>query len=305
MGDVTGMFHIGKAINAYLKEISTSRKIPYDKRIMSTGFRAMDDVLGGFFPGKIYLLGARPGVGKTSLVTNIRDYHLQRGKKVVTFLLEMSPQHLIERIIAGKFGLTIQDVMKLNWLKEYHRDGYLEEQIVKYLETVRQTNWWYYGSSHSHIDKIIETLTNHVNDDTIDFVDLDHFNLIGVSEDRRQGLENAINRLANFVTVTLKFPMLIVVHLNRENESTADGRPIKLSNLRDTGALEQVADVVMTMHRPEMRDPQDPSLAGITELHFLKNRQGPLSTIQLYFDKERMTFTDIPTKPAENYLLQI
>ena len=304
MGDVTGMFHIENAVDAYLKSIKVSRKIPYERRVMTTSFRAMDDILGGFFPGKMYLLGARPGVGKTSLVTNIRDYHLMKGKKVVTFLLEMSATHLIERIIAGKFGLTIQDVMKLNWLREYHRDGYLEEQIMDYLGTVRQTNWWYYGSSHSHIDKIIETLTVHVNNDTIDFADLDHFNLIGVSDDRRQGLENAINRLANFVTTTLKFPMIIVVHLNRENESTADGRPIKLSNLRDTGALEQVADVVMTMHRPEMRDLQDPSLAGITEIHVLKNRQGPLGTIRLFFDKEKMTFTDI-TNPSQNYLLQI
>ena len=262
---------------------------------MSTGLRDLDKAISGLNKSDLILLAARPGMGKTSMALNILlDAGKRSGKKVAFFSLEMSREQLALRLISGE---CFVDNKKLVTGKLQEDDW---EKVAIAADALTQSNILIDDDSTVTVADINAKCRRVEN---LGLVVIDYLQLMQAaggktrSGDNRQQIVSDISRSLKIMAKELNVPVLCLSQLSRANESRTDKRPM-LSDLRESGAIEQDADIVLFLYRDGYynKDTDNPNLA---ECIIAKNRHGETGTVELQWLPEFTTFSDLEWQHAE------
>lgn len=260
----------------------------------STGFRDLDHRLrGGFRPGELILLGARPGMGKTACALQLAHNAARTGKHVLFFSSEMSAESLLWRAAGEISGVSPRAI----------EDGKPPAQIAdRYLfATERMVNMTVAIDDTSGVstDQLLVRTQRYQRRHDLGLVVFDYLELAGdrVKGDSEEQRVSAIARRLKHVARVCDVPVLVLSQLSREVERRAGAVP-KLSDLRYSGALEAHADVVLFLYRRAYYVEQrvlepDEAKDGIAEVIVAKHRNGPTGTVELRFEPETMKFYEI------------
>lgn len=252
---------------------------------LTTGFIDIDMNLSGLQKSDLVLLAARPSMGKTALGINmVTNSALKAGAKVAVFSLEMSKEQLVQRMIAATAHVDLQKIIsgKLNeeeWLNIINSMGPLSAANVFIDDTA--------GISLMEMKAKCRRLKI---EKGLDLVVIDYLQLMqmeGRQESRQQEI-SSISRGLKALAKEMDCPVVALSQLSRAPELRADHRPI-LSDLRESGAIEQDADVVMFLYRDDYYN-EDSEQKNIGELIIAKHRNGPTGTVELVFKKEYTKF---------------
>jgi replicative DNA helicase len=252
-----------------------------------SGFEDLDRITGGFQAGNLIILAARPGMGKSALMANFAEYAaLNSEKAVALFSLEMSESELAQRFIASQASIKGDDLRKgkvppARWGKILAASNRLAESSL-FIDD---------SSDLSVLDVRAKTRRlAQQQADGLGLVLIDYLQLMRATgqTDNRAEQVGQISRGLKTLARELEVPVIALSQLNRGVEQRSDKRPM-LSDLRESGAIEQDADLVMFIYRDEYYD-EDSEEEGIAEVHIAKHRNGGLSTIKLTFQGEYPRF---------------
>jgi len=243
---------------------------------LPTGFRDVDTLLSGLQPGNLIVVAARPGVGKSSFVTNLaRNVAADHGTPVATFSLEMSRWEIGMRLLCAEARVPWDAIRNKRVGAEHWAS------IAQAAEALHEAPLTIVDSGNVTIVDIrakarrLATRRGGLGLIIVDYLQLmSHHRRV----DNRQQEIAEISRSLKLLAKELNIPVISVSQLNRDPERRQDKRP-QLSDLRESGAIEQDADVVMFIHR----DDSDPGKKGIAELIVAKHRNGPTDTVTLSF----------------------
>ncbi|MFZ6022738.1 MAG: replicative DNA helicase [Patescibacteria group bacterium] len=251
-----------------------------------TGFRDLDAMLGGLQKSDLVILAARPSMGKTSLALDmVRNIALE-SKKVAFFSLEMSQQQLASRLLASQSGVGL-------W--QMRTGGLTEDEFAKLSEGTGILSDLDISIDDSPGANIVEIRTKARRlymEQGIDAIFIDYLQLIqgNAREGRVQEVSQISQELKNMAR-ELKVPVVALSQLSRKTEDRPDKMP-QLSDLRDSGSIEQDADVVMFIHREDYYDPESEK-KGIAEIKISKHRNGPTGSVDLAWVKEMASFRNL------------
>ena len=261
------------------------------KRIkgLSTGFLKLDEMTGGLHAGELVILAARPSMGKTALALNIAQHVASQPNEkqtVAVFSLEMSRESLLTRMICA--GARVD--------QQKFRAGYLNQderrRLAKTASELVQAPLYIDDTSGTHMMDIHAKLRRLKAEHGLALVVIDYLQLMsgrGRYENRNQEI-STISRGLKLLAKDLKVPMLVLSQLNRAPETRpGDHRP-QLSDLRESGSIEQDADLVAFIFREEVYKQEDERLKGLAELLVAKQRNGPTGKVNLVFLKEFTKF---------------
>lgn len=248
-----------------------------EKNLIFLGVEQIDSLTGGFEGGDIILLGARPGCGKSSLAAQWAELIAQQGKKVAYYNLEMQRAAVYERFVAAKSGIEIQRIRRAT---TFHNDeGELYAAANEELR--KQTNITIYNGS-----KRVSDIRNDVRKTKPSVVIIDYLQLIQVS-DRYHGNRAAevgeISHSLKAIAMDYDVKLICLVQLNRAIESRRDHKPM-LSDIRESGDLEQDASIVMFLYDTNETDKSEKCL------DVAKSRQGQTGSVPLVFEGARLRF---------------
>lgn len=263
---------------------------------LSTGLRDLDRAISGLNNSDLILLAARPGMGKTSMALNILlDAGKRSGKKVAFFSLEMSREQLALRLISSE---CFVDNKKLVTGKLSDEDW---ESVAAAADSLNRSTILIDDDSNITVADILAKCRRV---DDLGLIVIDYLQLMqsagGKSNTRgenRQQIVSDISRSLKIMAKDLNVPVLCLSQLSRANESRQDKRPM-LSDLRESGAIEQDADIVLFLYREGYynADTENPNLA---ECIIAKNRHGETGKVELQWTPEFTTFTDMEWKREE------
>jgi len=259
-----------------------------------TGFERVDKLLGGLQRSDLVILAARPSVGKTSLALSFAHNAAKKfQQRVAFFSLEMSNEQVVQRLISAETGINSQRL----------RRGEIEEnewgRFMKATSDLAETHFFIDdtpGASALELRTKSRRLHAEVG---LDMIIVDYLQLMRGdfrSENRVQEI-SSISRSLKALARELNVPLLALSQLSRGVESRTDKRPI-LSDLRESGALEQDADVVMFIYRDEMYN-ENTEWPNIADIIIAKHRNGPTGSVQLYFKKELAQFLEAEVRRTE------
>jgi replicative DNA helicase len=255
-----------------------------------TGFAALDFKLSGFQPSDLIILAARPSMGKTSLALNIaQNAAIKHGKSIGIFSLEMSKEQLVDRLFASMLGV---DSWKLQKGKLEDRDF---QNMGPIMDDLSKANIFIDDSMGSSIPELRAKARRLQMEHGLDMIMIDFMQLMttgnaGYTGNRVQEISE-ISRSLKMLGRELKIPIVALSQLSRAVESRPGNIP-QLSDLRESGSIEQDADVVLMMYREDYYE-EDSSRPGITDIYVRKHRNGPTGRVELHFKREQMRFYDI------------
>ena len=259
-----------------------------------TGFADVDKLLGGFQRSDLVILAARPSVGKTSLALSIAHNAAKKFRqRVAVFSLEMSDEQVVQRLISAETGINSQRL----------RQGEIEEdewgRFVKATSNLAET-LIFIDDTPSISALELRTKARRLHAEVgIDLIVVDYLQLMRGdvrSENRVQEI-STISRGLKALARELNVPVLALSQLSRGVESRTDKRPL-LSDLRESGALEQDADVVIFIYRDEMYN-ENTERKNIADIIVAKHRNGPTGTVALYFKKDLAQFREAELRRME------
>ena len=260
-------------------------------RGMKTGYKDLDNMTAGLQRSDLIILASRPAMGKTTLVTNLAYNVATLNKQSVLFFsLEMSKEQLIDRMLADVAGV---DAWKI-------RTGNLsDEDFAKLSEASGEM-----AEAPLFIDDtpgltVLEMRTKArraAHNAPLGLVIVDYLQLMQSNVTRNDGNRvqevSEISRGLKLLARELDVPVIALSQLSRSVESRSPQIPM-LADLRESGSIEQDADIVTFIYRPGYYNPDDPELKNITELHIAKHRNGPVGRVELYFHPERLRFMSL------------
>lgn len=252
-----------------------------------TGFADLDKLTGGLQRSDLIILAARPSVGKTSFQLSIAHHAAIRARKVVAiFSLEMSAEQLVQRLLAMETGV---DTHRL-------RLGYIDEQewdaISRAFGRLAEAPIFIDDTPGIGVMELRSKARRLMAEHGLDLVIVDYLQLMHSrrAENRVQEISE-ISRGLKALARELNVPVLALSQLSRAVETRSDHRPL-LSDLRESGSLEQDADVVIFIYRDEIYNP-DTDKRGIAEIIVAKHRNGPTDTVHLRFFERTARFADL------------
>lgn len=311
---------IGKLEETSAERMRTGKQ-PYLSGI-STGFSTLDRITNGFQKGDLVIIAARPSVGKTALSINFADKVARAGKPVAFFSLEMSAEQIMGRLLANEASLSKNDIQALDFKTTIGGDGKKILEIadkdrgnpevaakfksLKAAIAVLSAMPLYIddnpGNKVVSIEAEVKKLMAQKPD--LGLIIIDYLGLIQSagartsSQDNRQQVVSDISRALKGMARTLKVPVIALSQLSRDSEKRTDHMPV-LSDLRDSGAIEQDADQVMLIYRPDQGDsdkngtPEPPSDNDISNISLIiaKNRNGRTGSVDFIFEKALSRFS--------------
>lgn len=250
-----------------------------------TGFSGFDALTYGLQPGNLVIIAARPSMGKTALAVNVMENVARSGRSVGIISLEQSVTELCDRMVCGASKLSTAVLRNPHTLTEAQRDS-----IMTAIAELCQLPVCYDDRPQS-IVTLEATARIMKRRDKIDLLIIDYLQIIA-AEDRREPREQQvsdISRRLKRLAKTLEIPIICLAQLNRDVEKSTDKKP-RLSHLRESGAIEQDADIVTFLHRPDYYETGEQS--GAAEWIIAKHRNGQTGEIPLKFEKQFMRFVD-------------
>ncbi len=257
-------------------------------RGVPTGFKALDNKLSGFQNSDLIILAARPSMGKTSLALDIaRKASLNHNMAVQIFSLEMSADQLIDRMVSAEAGVDSWCIRTGHGLKETDF-----EKIGEAIAKLSNARIFINDEAGINILKMRSVARKLKSEKKLDLIIVDYLQLMSptTKTDNMVNQVTEISRSLKQLAKELAVPVIALSQLSRAVESRG-GKP-RLSDLRDSGSIEQDADVVMFIHREDKYN-EDSDKPNIAQIMIEKHRNGPVGICDLYFDEKRTTFLDV------------
>lgn len=278
--------HISELLLESYERAEEMSKHKGEFRGIRTGFKTLDGLLGGLHTSDMIILGARPAVGKTSFSLDLcRHIAVTEKKKVVFFSLEMSATQLIDRLISMQTGIALWDLRTAN-IKTAQLD-----KLAEAMGVLSESDIFIDDTPGVNITQIRSKCRRLKMEKGLDIVFIDYLQLItGNNKESRVQEVSDISRQLKIIARELDIPVIALSQLSRGVESRADRRP-QLSDLRESGSIEQDADIVMFLHREDTYN-ADPNIVGKSELIIAKHRNGPTGEIPLTFVKEQARYRE-------------
>lgn len=257
---------------------------------ITTGFEALNRMTFGWRRGELVVIGARPSIGKSTLLLNTLMAAAATGAHAALFSFEMSHQELEHKIVASLSGVPLERI----------EGGFFAEseypKLAEAFETMRDLPLSIDDTAVQTIHQIRAACRRQQAEGRLDIVGIDYVQLMPGNLDRKGATRNEeltdISRRAKTLAGELNIPVLLLSQLKRLEGSKGGSVKPKLDDLRECGALEQDANTVVLLHRKSHRE------SGSTDVIFEKQRSGPTGTVDLYFDRETATFKDPTTTPS-------
>lgn len=244
-----------------------------------TGFEKLDYLTSGLQPADLVIIAGRPGLGKTSLTLNIAAYAaMEHGTSIGIFSLEMTKEQLMLRMLSNKSKVNYSNI----------RSGYIKdedlEKLVHAADELGQAKIYIDDTPAISVLEIRAKTRRQKRDKGLDMIIVDYLQLMRGSR-RVESREREIAEISGSLKALAKelsIPVIAVSQLSRQTETRSDRRP-QLSDLRESGAIEQDADLVLFIHRADVyrKDPEEKD--GIAEIIIGKQRNGPTGTVKLAF----------------------
>ncbi len=295
--EVSGLTHIKSVIETETYDRLTKMADPETRNDyigIPTGISSLDKVIGGLYKSDLIVLGARPGMGKTAFALNItRNVAVNSGKTVCFFSLEMSRDQLAQRMLSSEAGIPSEKL----------RNGELEgdewTRLALAGENLSKANIYFDETSNITVPEMKAKLRRMKK---VDLVVVDYLGLMKSArniENRVQEVSE-ITRNLKIMAKDLKVPVIACAQLSRGTETKGKSHKPALSDLRDSGSIEQDADIVLFLYREtyydnEKTDDEDRADPNKSECIVAKNRHGGLDSVELFFDGKYTRFTSVDT----------
>ena len=262
---------------------------------LTTGYPEWDRLGPGLLRGGLYVLAGRPGMGKTSLALDItRHVAVELHKPVGVFSLEMRADELGLKLLSAESDMSARFARSCKLSSQHWRDLYaavrriagarlyLDDTTGLVLRDLEARAWWL-KTRHPDLALLV----------------IDYLQLItaGVKVEQRRLEIALITRRLKALAGQLGIPVIVLSQLNREVTRRSDPRP-QLADLAESGAIEQDADQVAFIHRPELYDPDEHTFRGLAEILVAKHRQGETGTVRLTWSGITTSFRNRPAPPA-------
>ena len=254
---------------------------------LSTGLATLDSVTRGLQKSDLIIVAARPAMGKTAFVLNLATHVALQGGTVAFFSLEMPREQLMHRIFCAEGQIDATHLAR----------GELDEEewsrLVKVADRMIKTNLYFDDTSSTTVMDIRTRARRLKAERGLDLIAIDYLQLIqapGRAENRTLAVAE-MTRSLKVLARELSVPIIVLSQLSRATEGRSDKRPM-LSDLRESGSLEQDADIVMFLYREDYYDPETEN-KNITEVIIAKHRNGPVDTVDLTFLKQFTKFGNL------------
>lgn len=272
--------------------IDEKRRGEFQDFSVNTGFGGLDKAIGGLFPGNLLILAGRPGMGKTALALDIGKYISDHNEVVLFFSFEMTKDEIIHRVISKQLRINLGKLRSGN-VTEY--------QVTNMYDRINRDKDLFWIIDNNLTPEAVEAKLRETQEkrpkDIIRVVIIDHLQIMGVSDTSKH--ESRHRQLAAYTTAlkdlakNYGLTVILLSQLNRNVEGrTIEQRRPKLSDLRDSGSIEENADIVLGLWRRIIDSANDADkhhgLLGV-----LKNRNGPLDSIPLYWSPETASFAGV------------
>ncbi len=290
--DISQLEHVGKpngAIKAVIDKFDKVSKDPNSLRGLSTGYRDIDAITNGLQNSDLILLAARPSVGKTSFAMNlVTNIAVKEGKSCAVFSLEMSREQLTQRAICSLAKVPMQNALtgKMTndeWKRIWTATKQLENSKI-YVDD---------SSLTTPATLLSKCRRLKAKEGKLDLIMIDYLQLMTADNKKKENRQSEISEISRNLKVAAKelnVPIIVLSQLSRDIEKREGHRP-QLSDLRDSGAIEQDADIVMFLHNPEKyNDTPTEDEPGVVELIFAKHRNGQVGSVKLRWIGEYTTF---------------
>jgi replicative DNA helicase len=252
---------------------------------MSTGFLDIDKLTNGLQGGKLVVVAGRPSMGKTTIAMNMCEKICGAGGVVQIFTLEMPNAEIGSKILSSQGGVDYGRINKPinlendDWPKLTATNGRINDTWKMFID----------DSATNSLEKIRSTCRNMKREHGLNAVMIDYLQLMDYPKADRVDLSvGAITKALKALSKELDVPIILLSQLNRGLEQRPNKRPV-MSDLKESGAIEQDADLIMFVYRHEMYEPETDQ-KGVAEIIFAKNRQGKLGTVRLLFRGELQRF---------------
>lgn len=266
-------------------------------RGVPTGFKALDNKLSGFQKSDLIILAARPSMGKTSLSLDIaRKAALNHKMSVQFFSLEMSADQLVDRMVSAEAGV---DSWNIRTGKGLRPEDF--EKIGGAISRLSNAPIFINDEAGTNILKMRSIARRLKSENKLDMIIVDYLQLMTplTKSDNMVNQVTEISRSLKQLAKEMNVPVIALSQLSRAVEARG-GKP-RLSDLRDSGSIEQDADVVMFIHREDKYN-EDSEKPNVAQIMIEKHRNGPVGICELYFDDKKSTFLDIDTANYGNAL---
>lgn len=291
----SGLIHCATAVDAAAQRIELAHKKRGKPIGIATGFTDLDRMTGGLKNGQLIIIAARPSMGKSAFATNIAEAAcLENGTPTALFSLEMTGEELMERVLCTQTGIKLQRV----------RDGFMSKDEMQRLGTkvaeVQTAPLYLDETPALTIAAFRARARRAVAKHGVKLLIVDYLQLMkGSSKRAQQDRRLEIDEISSGLKATAKelsVPVIALSQLNRDAEERAEP---KLSHLRESGSIEQDADIVALLHRPERVTHKEED-KGKAVLILAKQRNGPVGRIELHFDAEITRFKSSTGKLYSN-----
>jgi len=289
---VTHYYHVRDIAKQVVEMIDRFRKTDRLVTGISTGFTELDMMTTGFHKADLVILAARPGMGKTSFMLTLIHHVASKEKKpVAIFSLEMSKEQLVMRLLSSVAEVPLQK-LRSGFITDEER----EKVLAAAVELSRMNIYIDDSPSLTTTELRVKARKLH-KEKGVEFIAVDYLQMLRspLRKSSRQEEVAEISRSLKALAKDLSIPVLALAQLSRQVEHRSDRRP-QLADLRESGQIEQDADLILFLHRPEYyKKNPPPEEKGVAELIVAKQRQGPTGVIKIAFIKEYAKFASLST----------
>lgn len=283
-----GFTHIKELLLEISERFEGVNKDLESLRGVSTGFRGIDKLLGGLHKGDLVIIAARPSVGKTAFMLEmVRNLAVNVKKKVLVFSLEMSKDQVADRLLSLQSGVGLMDIRMGNL------EGRNWDKCKEAMDELYEADIYIDDTPGQHISELRTKCRKWDLEVGVDAIFVDYLQLLqGRTKDNRAQEVSEISQGLKNIARELRVPLIALSQLNRSIESRHDRRP-QLSDLRESGAIEQDADIVIFLHREAYYNKElDESEKNKAEAIIAKNRNGATGIASLKFIDVCAKFVD-------------
>jgi replicative DNA helicase len=295
--DLRGALHVKDIVHEVFRRLDAQQKRGQYTGIPS-GFYDLDEMLGGFNPGEMTVIAARPAMGKTAFVLNLMDHAaahhceaLDRYPTVLFYSLEMGQAQIVQRMLCAKSGVEAHRM----------RNGRLADReysdLMEAAGAMSRQRIFIDDTPGLSILALRSRARRVKAEHGLDMIVIDYLQLLSAKAENRQQEISVISRSLKELSRELEIPVITLAQLSRSVESREEKRP-QLSDLRESGSIEQDADVVMMLYRPEYYFPIEEN-RGKAQVLVVKHRNGATGTIDLQFQGSLLRFSNREPSMAE------
>lgn len=304
----TGLVPANEVIKLSLEKLESM----YGKNLSVTGVPSgwpdLDDLTSGFQPGEMIIIAARPSMGKTAFCLNVATHAaLREKKKVAFFSVEMGAESVMLRLLSMVARVSMSDLR----VSQIADDGW--PKLITAAAQISESGLFIDDSSGISPFEILSKCRRLKAKTGLDMIIIDYLQLMSLKQkvDNREREVSEISKTLKAIAKELKVPVIALAQLNRGVEGRQNRRPM-LSDLRESGSIEQDADVIMMLYREDYYERDNPDIKGIAEVIIGKQRNGPTDTVKLLWKPEfgefrsfeeqsRGPMPPMPDGPEPNY----